>query len=312
MRITLSQAVQAIQEEQVIAVPTETVYGLAASLSSVQAIQHVFTLKGRPLINPLIIHVADTAQIYPYLSETPPFFYELVEAFWPGPMTLILPIQQDRIHSVVRANLPTAGFRIPDHPLALELLRQVGPLVMPSANLSGRPSSTTPSHVEEDFGARVPVLDGGCSIRGIESTILAYQEERWVIVRLGSLAPEDFESVLGYQPAIVHPVKGDSQPLCPGQLFRHYAPHAKLALSHLEKLDSIPVILGFNEIAYPAHKQVIRMGSIDEPLEVAEHLYDCLRQLDQEQIKEAWVDMRFPRQGLWLTIAERLERAAKG
>lgn len=310
MRISLSQAVQNLQQGQVVAVPTETVYGLAASLSSVEGIEKVFALKKRPPANPLIIHVPEIAAILPYVKEAPPFFQELAYGFWPGPLTLILPIKEELIPAVARAGLPTAGFRVPKHPLTLELLRQTGPLVMPSANLSGRPSATIPEHVEEDFGEAVPVLEGGACQKGVESTILMYEQEKWVIVRLGSLAPDAFKMALGYAPAIVQKEAAE-KPLCPGQLFRHYAPRAHLTLGGKLPMQAGTFILGFSDRYYPFQHRVIHLGSSHNPAQVAERLYYCLRQLDQEGAQEAWVDMNFPREGLWLTIAERLERAAQ-
>jgi L-threonylcarbamoyladenylate synthase len=309
MRVSFSQAVSLLQSGQVIAVPTETVYGLAACLDQPSAIEQIFVLKGRPRANPLIIHVADWLDIQRYVLHYPPSFEDLAQAFWPGSLTCILPVKT-HIPSLVRAGLPTAGFRVPDLALTRHLIRKVGPLVMPSANLSGRPSATRPEHVEEDFGIHFPVLDGGICSKGVESTILLYQEPEWGIVRLGALTPEILKHVLGYQPRLIEKTPG-SQPLCPGQLFRHYAPRARLVLGDSADLTSSPFILGFKERDYPADKRVILLGSLSDPEEVAENLYQALRQLDQEGANQAWVDMKFPRQGLWQTIAERLVRAGE-
>jgi L-threonylcarbamoyladenylate synthase len=309
MRINLEQAVSRLKGGRVIAVPTETVYGLAASLEQEEAIQQIFLLKGRPATNPLIIHLAETHQLNAYVSNFPPGFQELANAFWPGPLTMILSVHPTSISSTVRAGLPTAGFRLPRHPLALQLLRQTGPLVMPSANLSGKPSATQVEHVEEDFGMGFPVLDGGSCQKGLESTILSYTKGKWVLLRLGSLPAESFISILGYLPEIVE-VKGEA-PLCPGQLFRHYAPKAKLLLDP-EKKEYASFILGFKERSYPQDKKIIYLGSLTHPEEVAEHLYGALRQLDQERALAAWVDMDFPDEGLWVTIDERLRRASQG
>lgn len=311
MRISLSQTISALQSGQVIAVPTETVYGLAASLSQPAAIEKIFALKGRPRANPLIIHVGDLADIRHYVTEYPPGFEALAQTFWPGPLTCILPVHTSRVPSLVRAGLPTAGFRMPALDLTRQLLKSTGPLVMPSANLSGRPSATRPEHVEEDFGVDFPVLDGGICAKGVESTILLYQEPKWVIVRLGALAPEQFQPILGYQPRFVQKEQ-EAQPLCPGQLFRHYAPHARLLLGDSADLEEASFVLGFKERSYPYGKRIIVLGSLSQPEEVAENLYQALRQLDQEGALSAWVDMNFPREGLWQTIAERLLRAGEG
>jgi L-threonylcarbamoyladenylate synthase len=310
MRLSLLEAVQQLLTQEVIGIPTETVYGLAASLNSPFAIEKIFKLKNRPLINPLIVHVATLEEIFLYTQNHPPLFRELADAFWPGPLTCILPAKGDKVPALARANLSTVGIRIPEPDLTRQLIKLTGALVMPSANLSGRPSSTLASHVEEDFGASFPVLDGGACVKGVESTILLYQNEKWVIGRLGALAPEAFEVVLGYCPEIIQK-KEQVQPVCPGQLFRHYAPNATLFLGNQEQVNQVSVIIGFNERSYPSSHRLITLGSIYQPTEVAEHLYQVLRQLDQEGIEAAWVDMDFPRQGLWLTIAERLKRAGE-
>lgn len=309
MRIALSEAISAIQTGHVIAVPTETVYGLAASLNHPSAIERIFALKGRPLNNPLIIHVSDKQNIYPYITDTPPHFEALTEAFWPGSLTCILPINS-KVPPLACAGLPTAGFRIPSLEITRHLLRAAGPLVMPSANLSGRPSSTHPEHVEEDFGIDFPVLDGGICTKGVESTILLYQENEWVVIRLGALAPERFIPVLGYLPRVIQKTSS-THPLCPGQLFRHYAPKAHLFLGDPQSLLKTHTILGFKERQYPSGKRLLILGSLANAEGVAENLYQTLRQIDQEGIKEAWVDMDFPREGLWQTIAERLFRAGE-
>ena len=311
MHITLSEAISTLRSGQVIAVPTETVYGLAACLDQPAAIERIFALKGRPRVNPLIIHVSDAQQIHTYASHYPPGFEALAKAFWPGSLTCILPVHLNKVPALVRAGLPTAGFRVPALDLTRQLIRETGPLVMPSANLSGRPSATRPEHIEEDFGEDFPVLNGGICKKGVESTILLYQEPEWVIVRLGALAPEQFSSVLGYSPRFVQKTE-EARPLCPGQMFRHYAPRARLLLSDPGGLTASSFVLGFKERKYPIGKRVLLLGSLSDPEEVAENLYQVLRQLDQEGATQAWVDMDFPRHSLWLTIAERLFRASEG
>lgn len=307
MRLSLNQAADLLKQGYVVAVPTETVYGLAASLNYQKSIEKIYELKGRPSNNPLIIHLSDLSILDSYEITKPPFFEQLTEAFWPGPLTLVLPINEESIPSNARAGLPTAAFRIPSHPLILELLNLTGPLVMPSANLSGKPSATSPEHVENDFGLEFPILDGGACRHGLESTILYYEENSWKIVRQGAISQESFYHVLGYNPLIA----GTSKILCPGQLYRHYAPQAKLILSHQLSHLKNEVIIGFSDKSYPESCRVISLGRISHPEEVGENLYSVLRELDRRGIEKAWVDIDFPREGLLLTIAERLERAAK-
>ncbi len=308
MRVNLAEARVLLERGEVVAVPTETVYGLAASLGQPEAIKKLFALKGRPLANPLIVHVSHWLEIAAYLDSFPLSLGLLADVFWPGPLTCVLPIRPSLIPEIARAGLTTAGFRIPSHPLTRKLLEQSGPLVMPSANLSGRPSATEASHVEEDFGSDFPVLDGGKCEKGVESTILVYRGEKWVVARLGAIAAEVFLPVLGYRPPLFKREEGQ-RPISPGQLFRHYAPRAALFLGPIP--SGITHVIGFAERSYPFAKHSFILGSLFSPEEVAEKLYSTLRQLDIEKIEAAWVDTDFPRTGLWVTIAERLERAAQ-
>lgn len=310
MYINSEEAVVRLKSGKVVAIPTETVYGLAASLAHPEAIAHIFSLKGRPAANPLIIHLHSADDLMDYAESLPPEAKRLAHQFWPGPLTLILPAKTDVIPAIVRAGLPTAGFRVPSHPLARQILKETGPLVMPSANLSGKPSATSAQHVFEDFGAQLPILDGGACPQGLESTILAYQDGLWSVARLGSIPPEAFLPILGYIPAIIDLSAKTEAIICPGQHFRHYAPKAKL-LCFPHQINETKFILGFRERSYPADKHVIIMGSLTNPASVAEGLYAALRQLDSQGAASAFVDMAFPSEGLWLTISERLRRAAE-
>lgn len=310
MRISIEEAIVHLQKGRVVALPTETVYGLAASLAHEDAIREIFRLKGRPSSNPLIIHLADPEQIFFLSSYLPPQTAALMAGFWPGALTLVLPVHEESIPTVVRAGLPTAGFRIPKHPLVRKVLESTGPLVMPSANLSGRPSATRVEHVEEDFGIDFPCLDGLSCAEGVESTILLYQNEAWRIGRLGAIPAEACVPILGYMPELV--VKESLEaPLCPGLAFRHYAPQAALFFDKAELLKGTCAILGFEERTYPAGHPIFFLGSLQDAASVAERLYGVLRLLDQEKVERAWLDMDFPRTGLWLTVAERLRRAAE-
>ncbi|MDP1879943.1 MAG: L-threonylcarbamoyladenylate synthase, partial [Parachlamydiaceae bacterium] len=271
MKISFLDAVNKIKQGEVIAVPTETVYGLAASIDCPDAIEKIFKIKHRPTDNPLIIHVGDLDQMSPFIFQSPPGFQALANHFWPGPLTCILPIQPEKIPSIARAGLLTAGFRIPMLELTRQLLLETGPLVMPSANLSGKPSATRSEHVENDFGSDFPVLDGGGCLKGVESTIVMYRDPFWVILREGAIASEQFESILGYQPKIIKKESND-KPLCPGQKFRHYAPYAHLSLGDEEGLKESSHVLGFQERQYPEDKKMIYLGSLNDPEQVARNL----------------------------------------
>lgn len=309
MRINLDSAVTLLNNGSVIGVPTETVYGLAASINHPAAIQQIYTLKGRPSNNPLIIHVAESKDVCSFMQENVYDLDLLARDFWPGPMTLVLPVKCKLIPSLARADLPTAAFRIPQHPLTLELLKKTGPLVMPSANLSGKPSSTSFEHVEDDFGVGFPVMDGGKCQKGLESTILIYHAGEWQIIRQGALAPEQFKTTLGYIPAVQ--TKTLEKPLCPGQMYRHYAPKAQLKL--METFDTVTngVIIGFSQRIYPKECTVLILGSLEDAETASSNLYATLRQLDQKGYSSAYVDMNFPKKGILATLAERLQRAAQ-
>lgn len=311
MRIGLDEAVERLQRGEVIAIPTETVYGLAAPLANPQAIEQIFRLKQRPQENPLIIHLADATDVETYATNLPPGLRALTDAFWPGSVTFILPIDPATVPAVARASLPTAAFRIPHHALARSLTRRVGALVAPSANLSGRPSATTPEHVEQDFGFDFPVLDGGPCVVGIESTILIYVGDKWMITRLGALSAEAFRAVLGYVPALYVAPKAESVVICPGQHFRHYAPKAQLVLGAGAYPGDPVNVLGFDDRTYSGAHQVISLGNMTDPEIACQRLYSALRSLDEKGLSQVWVDMHFPDTGLWKTLAERLRRAAQ-
>ncbi len=312
MRISLEEASDLLIQGDVVAVPTETVYGLAASLFHLPAIEKIFVLKGRPAKNPLITHLSEKKQIFSFITELPPAFDALTKAFWPGPLTIVVPILPEKVPSLVRSDLPTAAFRVPSHPAALHLLKKTGPLVMPSANISGRPSATLPEHVESDFGKDFPVMDGGdhtCN-QGMESTVVVYQDGQWQIIRQGMLTGKDLQPILGYIPLVASAVK-DKTPLCPGQLYRHYAPQAALILCKQIVEHPSGTILGYSGRSYPKGSHVIEIGPIDSPEKVGKNLYSVLRQLDAAGIKKVFVDMDIPSTGLWATISERLSKAAR-
>ncbi len=307
MHISIQEAIELLQAGQVVALPTETVYGLAACVSSQPAIASLFSLKGRPSDNPLIIHIGQLEQIEslvpsPWMARIAP----LAAAHWPGPLTLVVPVKENAVPVGVRAGLPTAAFRMPAHDSTRAIINATGPLAMPSANRSGSPSSTQPSHVEHDFGRHFPVVDGGPCPTGLESTILVWEKERWVIGRLGALTPTELAPLLGYLPV---KKRHSERPICPGQHYRHYAPKASLTLTSNAGACQGPVV-GFRDRSYPHAHPLLFFGLSDEPEEAAEQLYAILRQLDELQLAQAYIDIDFPKEGLWETILERLQKAA--
>lgn len=238
---------------KVAAIPTETVYGLAADMFQEEALREIFRVKGRPSDNPLIAHVGTLAQMEGLVKAPSKLFFRLAERFWPGPLTLIAP-RSARVSDLVAAGLPTVAVRMPSHPCALQILRRTGPLAAPSANLSGRPSPTTATHVLDDFAGAIPlVVDGGAAGFGIESTVIGTVGETAVLLRPGAIAREKIESFLGMR---LEDSKKGGAPLSPGMKYRHYAPKAKVFLvkseNELERLRGegayVPLSIGMQNL----------------------------------------------------------------
>ena len=228
----LGRAVEILQQEGIVAFPTETVFGLGARIFSERAIQKIFKAKGRPKDNPLIAHISDLGFVEQIAQNVPLTFYKLAEKFFPGPLTLVVP-KSPRVSDAVSAGLPSIAIRMPRHPLALSLIRLVGePLVAPSANLSGRPSSTDFLHVLEDFEGVIPgVIIGQGSDIGIESTVVSLLKGKVEILRPGSIQKEELEEHLGIHISMNPGLEGG--PIAsPGMRHKHYAPDAKLFLYH--------------------------------------------------------------------------------
>lgn len=291
MRIDLQEACRLLRAGKVVAIPTDTVYGLAADPSQPEAIQRLIDLKRRPSTNPMIVLVGKPEAVHPFVDGVAEGFEQLTYAFWPGALTLVVPVNVGRLSSKIRAGRPNAGFRMPHHRAALDLLNAYGPLVVTSANLSGRVSATQASAVEAEFGEEVPVLHDGPTPGGIESTILVYHEREWAMVRRGAVTPFEIERVLGYLPEFM-------------------AHEKKIELAtRLYSGGAVPtggVVVGFEGRNYPGAARVYRIGSLDRPDEVARTLYSTLHQMEEEGIKEAWVDMDFPKEGILAVVDERL------
>lgn len=196
--ISFSKAVSLIQQGELVAIATDTVYGIAADAKNPQAVQKVYDLKKRPAHNPLVIQIPSFDSLYAFTSEIPKGMMDLIQ-FWPGPLTLAIPVHADRVHPAIRANLLTTAFRIPNHPLTQDFLQKTGPLVVPSANFSGEDPALNRKDVEQAFGKDFPVLDGGeCENQGV-STLLAYEKGGWRLLRKGKLSASLLKEVLGDQ-----------------------------------------------------------------------------------------------------------------
>jgi L-threonylcarbamoyladenylate synthase len=224
----IKKAAEIIKSGGVVAFPTETVYGLGANAYDEQAVKKIFELKGRPQDNPLIVHISKKQDVYIVAREVPEKAKVLIREFWPGPLTLVLP-KNPSIPDIVTAGLDTVAVRMPDHPIALKLIRLSGvPIAAPSANISGKPSATQPEHIKKYFGEKVFLIEGKVKI-GIESTVLDLTEDVPKILRPGAITKEMIERKIG-KVELVEYKKNDFIPKSPGLKYRHYTPDAELIL----------------------------------------------------------------------------------
>ena len=312
----VAAAARALAEGGLVAFPTETVYGLGADATNPAAIAHLYQAKGRPAFNPLIAHVGDIAAAQA-IARFDAAATALAEAFWPGPLTLVLP----KMHACAVADLATAGLdtvaiRIPAHPVARDILHVFGgPVVAPSANISGHVSPTTAAHVQSDLAGRIDlIVDGGPVAVGVESTIVGCINEP-MLLRPGGLPRAEIERVLGR--ALVQPpaeAESDSgQPLAPGMLASHYAPRAKVRLNAV-KLEAGEALLAFGLGAISgidAASIVMNLSERGDLDEAAANLFGHLRALDSKGVRTIAV-MSIPDEGLGEAINDRLRRAAVG
>jgi L-threonylcarbamoyladenylate synthase len=282
-------------------IPTETVYGLAGSIHHPEAIEAIYRLKKRPKENPLIVHVSNMEQVKELILPPPKSFFDLTEAFWPGPLTLIVE-GKENLNKSVTAGLSTIAIRMPKHPQTLELIKRTGPLAAPSANLSGKPSGTRFIHLENDFGKSIPILEGDHPVCGVESTILAWMENKWKILRPGFLDAFEIEKVLG------HPLDSSSKQIAPGMRFKHYSPNAKL-ITGLELIDQAEAIIGYENRKYPKHIPFYSLGKDHEVEIMAYRLYDTFRKMDEEKFSKVWIDTNLPNTGLFSVLLERIKKA---
>lgn len=311
----INKAKALLNSDDVVAIPTETVYGLAGNIFSEKAVRKIFELKGRPLYNPLIVHTYSLDQLDRFVRHIPEQAKRLAEAFWPGPLTLILP-KIDSVPSLITAGKDTVGIRIPNHPLTLELLSQLDfPLAAPSANTFGNISPTRPEHVSSYFESTLSmVLDGGPCPKGIESTIVGFEGEEAVIYRLGSISIEDIEEVIG---TLEVRNKKEAAPDAPGMLSRHYAPSTTTylvddVLAFLEGITyaKVGVITFKEDRVHDKIKQVEILSPEGHLKQAAAQLYAAMHRLDAMDL-DAIVAERFPDEGLGKSINDRLERATK-
>lgn len=316
----VARAAEYLRRGDAVAIPTETVYGLAANAFDEAAVLKIFTIKERPSFDPLIVHIGRPGDIHRVVKELPPGAEALMEAFWPGPLTLVLP-KRPEVPDLVTSGLGTVGVRMPSHPMTLELLRSLEfPLAAPSANPFGYVSPTTAQHVADQLGDRVPyILDGGPCTVGLESTIIGHEPDmpagsgRWVLYRQGGIPQEAIEAVLGASLDDAPPTADPLVRPAPGMLESHYAPRKSVYVGDVPALlkrfagRAVGVISFRTE--YPAHRCEV-LSEQGDLAEAARHLFAVLRELDASPC-EVILAERFPEAGLGRAINDRLRRAAQ-
>ena len=317
----IAQAAQALRDGQLVGLPTETVYGLAANATDDAAVAKIFVAKGRPADHPLIVHVASAAQVPVFAAQVPDFAQALIDAFWPGPLTLILP-RQSGVATASAGGQDSIGLRCPSHPVAQQLLQACAALGVqgvsaPSANRFGRVSPTTAAHVAEEFADLADdallILDGGACPVGIESTIVDCSRGAPVLLRPGVITPAQIEAVCG-QPLRA---RDEAAPRASGTLESHYAPRAKVRLMAAQPLQAALDVLGpdAKHIAVYARsplktaRGVVLRRMPDDAAQAAQALFAVLRELDATGVKLIWVET--PPEGAdWDGVRDRLQRAS--
>ena len=319
----IAQAAQVLAAGGLVAFPTETVYGLGASASDEQAVAGIFAAKGRPSDHPLIVHVPDAAAAEHFAQRVPPVARKLMQAFWPGPLTLILP-RRPEVGAAAAGGQDTIGLRCPAHPVAHALLlacAQATPAVHgiagPSANRFGRVSPTTAQHVASEFPVDLFVLDGGATPVGIESAIVDCTRGLPVLLRPGTLTREQIETACGERVRLPDEVAG-AAPRASGTLESHYAPDAKVRLMDARSLQTALDLLGPDAKAIAVYARAALRGSAgqmrrmpDDPAETARQLFAVLRDFDATGVKLIWVEAP-PDTPEWEGVRDRLRRAAAG
>jgi L-threonylcarbamoyladenylate synthase len=307
----IQHAKQLLEAGELVAIATETVYGLAANALDARAVANIFLAKDRPHFDPLIIHVKSVDAIYDYVLETPQWAKKLTAEFMPGPLTLILK-KNESIPDIVTAGLNTVGIRMPNHPMTLELLSKLDfPLAAPSANPFGYISPTNAQHVYDQLNQKIPyILDGGVCSVGIESTIVGEVEGKPVILRLGGTSVEDIWRVIGKCEVETH---STSNPMNPGSLEHHYAPAHKLIFESMDFGGYHPNEIGIisfekEYVGIPREHQHI-LSPTGDLHEAAQKIFSAMRALDAMNITVIFAE-HFPDMGLGRAINDRLKRAA--
>ena len=318
------EAAGLLRSGALVAIPTETVYGLGANALNPEAVKRIYEAKGRPSNNPLIIHVPGAQWLERYCEDVPETAYRLAERFWPGPLTMILKAR-DIVPKATTGGLDTVAVRCPAHPVALAIIEATGvPIAAPSANTSGRPSCTSAAHVLEDMDGKIQgIVDGGVSAVGVESTIIDLTGARPCLLRPGGMPLEALEEVLGsvsVDRAVTRELKAGETPKAPGMAYRHYAPQAPVTVVTGDPERSAAYILAragadtgvicFDEYADRFPDSVVeRLGSFTDKAEQAHRVFEALRAFDHTQVRVILAQCP-DSSGLGLAVENRLKKAA--
>jgi L-threonylcarbamoyladenylate synthase len=319
----IQAAAQILKQGGLVGIPTETVYGLAANALDGAAVAKIFAAKGRPMDNPLIVHISDISQLDRLVQQVPESAKKLAERFWPGPLTMIMP-KSDIIPDEVSAGLPTVAIRFPSHPVAKALIDAAGlPLAAPSANLSGHPSPTTAAHVMNDLSGKIEaVLDGGACGVGVESTVITLAANPPRLLRPGGITLEQLRDVLGtveMDSAVLNPLPEGVRAASPGMKYKHYSPKANVIIldgsfSAYKNYVNQHNNEGTAALCYSGEDQELSVptvcyGSESDYGEQARELFDALRRLDEMNAKTVYARCPEPK-GVGLAVYNRLIRAA--
>ncbi|AIG66080.1 Threonylcarbamoyl-AMP synthase [Weissella ceti] len=319
----LSAAVSAIQAGQLVSFPSETVYGLGANAFNEQAVQQVYAAKGRPSDNPLIVHVADIAQVTDF-ALTNAWADTLMATFWPGPLTMILPVKPDALSETVTGGLDTVAIRMPDNDVTRQLIRDAGvPLVGPSANTSGRPSPTLAAHVYHDLQGKIAgVVDDGATMIGVESTIIDLSTEQPTVLRPGKITPEELADVLGVDVISEVTMKDASAaPKAPGMKYRHYAPDKDVFMVAVDEWSDVLAWVATHpsEVGLMMPSSVITDLSVSDAWSLGDDVNSAMAQLfaglrhfdGRAEIQTIFV-ADFPRDSIHAAYNNRLLKASGG
>ncbi len=315
----LNESAKLLKNGEVVGIPTETVYGLAANALNEEAVKKIYVAKGRPSDNPLIVHISDLSELSPLVKEIPEKVKIMADAFWPGPLTMIME-KSDLIPSVTSGGLNTVAIRMPESEYARAIIKETGvPLAAPSANLSGSPSPTNAKYVFDDMNGRIPlIIDGGASEIGVESTVITFATEIPTVLRPGGVTVEEIRDTIGevkVANAVLHDLKDGETAASPGMKYKHYAPKANITIlkGDLDKFiaytkgkDFFALVFEGEEIYF---EKAVTYGKLHDGLSEANRLFDALRELDEMGAKTVFA--RCPDiSGVGLAVYNRLIRSA--